>query len=227
MFPSQPANCGGASHNRNDCGICGPRPRLSIPSPLDPTSPLHFAQPNFPYGKHAPPKTQPNHQAKPRSGYAQGNSQSTSGKSESFDGWMAKFCVEPEDGYDAGGCCLAFWIPCAQYGKTHWRLKQVEDGKDPSNAKWKSSDGCNGPCWAWYGLCCLLQCDCEFSSVISAKTALFQINRFWLTHLRSHRHSDWPPTHAHQGYLWYQRKHWQRSHVIALLSSLHYDANGS
>ena len=77
---------------------------------------------------------------------------------------MAKFCVEPDDCYDVDGCCLALWVPCAQYGKTHWRLKQVDDGKDPSNIKWKSSDGCNGPCWAWSGLCCLLQGDCEHSS---------------------------------------------------------------
>ncbi|KAG0648886.1 Cadmimum resistance [Hyphodiscus hymeniophilus] len=77
---------------------------------------------------------------------------------QKFDGWMAKFCVEPAD--DCNSCCLSFWVPCAQYGKTHWRLKQVESGQDPSDAAWKADYGCNGPCWAWCGLCCLFQCDC-------------------------------------------------------------------
>lgn len=83
-------------------------------------------------------------------------------KSEEFDRWMAAFCVEPPNDSDA--CCLAFWAPCVQYGKTHWRLKQLEDGKDGSDASWRPGYGCNGPCWAWYGMCYIFQCDCISSS---------------------------------------------------------------
>lgn len=62
------------------------------------------------------------------------------------DEWMTVFCQEPPGG-DAGTCCLAFWMPPAQYGKTNWRLNQKASGKDPDD--WHSINGCSGPCWAY------------------------------------------------------------------------------
>jgi hypothetical protein len=91
-----------------------------------------------------------------------------------FNGWMAKFCIEPST--DTNACCLSFWAPYAQYGKTHWRLKQVEDGRDPTNASWYPGYGCNGPCWAWFGMCCLFQCDCEFKTLFSEHLSQLVVN---------------------------------------------------
>ncbi|KAK0125586.1 hypothetical protein ONS95_000407 [Cadophora gregata] len=67
-----------------------------------------------------------------------------------YNGWMSQFCVEPRG--DISTCCLGFWVPCALYGKTHWRLKQIVRGKDASDSTWKSKNGCNTACWAWCGL---------------------------------------------------------------------------
>lgn len=126
-----------------------PLPQAHMPSPR----PLPLPQPSPQPG--CQPSVQENSQ--PRSVPPSG--QSGTKDSESFDTWMAKFCIEPPT--DTGACCLAFWAPYAQYGKTHWRLKQVEDGQDPSNVSWQSKDGCNGPCWAWFAMS-LFQCDCKF-----------------------------------------------------------------
>ncbi|KAG4439183.1 hypothetical protein IFR05_005336 [Cadophora sp. M221] len=67
-----------------------------------------------------------------------------------YNDWMSQFCVEPQ--HDTSTCCLGFWVPCALYGKTHWRLKQINRGKDASDSKWQLKDGCNTACWAWCGL---------------------------------------------------------------------------
>ena len=67
--------------------------------------------------------------------------------------WMVQFCVEPPG--DLATCCLSWWVPCAQYGKTNWRLKRQFLGEDPTDATWKSAYGCNGACWVFWGLeCC-------------------------------------------------------------------------
>ncbi|PBP18208.1 hypothetical protein BUE80_DR011101 [Diplocarpon rosae] len=76
-----------------------------------------------------------------------------SDSSEAYHGWMSQFCVEPRN--DANTCCLGFWVPYALYGKTHWRLKRVNRGQDATDESWKSSDGCNGPCWGWWALSCI------------------------------------------------------------------------
>jgi hypothetical protein len=65
---------------------------------------------------------------------------------EQTDDWMTVFCVEPPGG-DARACCLGMWVPSALYGKVNWRLNQKAGGKDTDD--WHSSDGCNGPCWAY------------------------------------------------------------------------------
>ncbi|KAH7342586.1 PLAC8 family-domain-containing protein [Rhexocercosporidium sp. MPI-PUGE-AT-0058] len=67
-----------------------------------------------------------------------------------YNDWMSQFCVEPKN--DTSTCCLGFWVPCALYGKTHWRLDQINRGNDASNSKWQSKNGCNSACWAWCGL---------------------------------------------------------------------------
>lgn len=72
-----------------------------------------------------------------------------------YTGWMSKLCVEPNKGdLDANTCCLGFWVPCALYGKTNWRLTQINGGRDATDSSWKSNDGCNTSCWAWYGAWC-------------------------------------------------------------------------
>ncbi len=83
-------------------------------------------------------------------------SQDADGADKPYNGWMTKFCVEPPD--DVNTCCLGCWVPCVLYGKTHWRLKQVSKGEDGTDSKWRSKDGCNAPCWAWWGVssvCCI------------------------------------------------------------------------
>jgi hypothetical protein len=65
-----------------------------------------------------------------------------------FDKWMAGYCVEPPA--DAGTCCLGFWVTCALYGKTHWRLRRIAAGQNPQNDAWHSKNGCNGACWAQF-----------------------------------------------------------------------------
>ncbi|KUJ21727.1 uncharacterized protein LY89DRAFT_381682 [Mollisia scopiformis] len=74
-----------------------------------------------------------------------------------FQDWLSPWCQEPPDAEnrDVETCCLGFWVPCALYGKSNWRLKRVAMGEDSSNASWKPSMGCNGNCWGWFGLCCL------------------------------------------------------------------------
>ncbi|CAL3966450.1 unnamed protein product [Diplocarpon coronariae] len=72
---------------------------------------------------------------------------------ELYNGWMSQFCVEPRG--DADTCCLGFWVPYALYGKTHWRLKRVNRGRDATDESWKPGDGCNGPCWGWWALSCI------------------------------------------------------------------------
>jgi hypothetical protein len=69
-------------------------------------------------------------------------------QSDGSSAWMAKFCVEPDG--DAATCCLGWFVPCALYGKTHWRLEQLRKDKDPLDTSWKCSYGCNGPCWLFY-----------------------------------------------------------------------------
>ncbi|KAL2075446.1 hypothetical protein VTL71DRAFT_389 [Oculimacula yallundae] len=74
-----------------------------------------------------------------------------------YNNWMSRFCVEPRNDVDT--CCLGSWVPCALYGKTHWRTKRIDRGKDASNSTWHSNDGCNTACWAWCGLAgCLCPC---------------------------------------------------------------------
>jgi len=76
-------------------------------------------------------------------------------ESRPYNGWMTKFCDEPPD--DVNTCCIGFWIPCVLYGKTHWRLKRVSKGEDAADSNWKPKNGCNAPCWAWWGvssMCC-------------------------------------------------------------------------
>lgn len=71
--------------------------------------------------------------------------------------WMASFCTEPDDNQDCSTCCLGFFVPCALYGKTNWRLNQLTKLKDPLDSSWKSSYGCNGACWFYFfcgGMCC-------------------------------------------------------------------------
>lgn len=125
-----------------------------------------------------PPGNQPSMQESSQLHRVQPNGQSGTGDSESFDKWMAQFCIEPDT--DTEGCCLAFWAPHAQYGKTHWRLKQVEDGQDPSDVSWKPSYGCNGPCWAWFGMC-VFHCDCRFQHLLhkTSKYTEYLINVPW------------------------------------------------
>lgn len=77
---------------------------------------------------------------------------------EDFNGWMNKFCVEPRKApqADVQTCCLGCWVPCALYGKTQWRLRQVARESDPLDSSWHSRYGCNGICWAMlgFGLIC-------------------------------------------------------------------------
>lgn len=101
------------------------------------------------------PHSGPNGQANPPSGNPQATGESDEANKVVFDEWMAKLYVQPgKAGHpgDVGTCCLAWWVPCALYGKTHWRLKQLADDKDPSDDSWKSKYGRNGPCWAFYAL---------------------------------------------------------------------------
>lgn len=82
-----------------------------------------------------------------------------------FQGWMAKFCIAPPGG-DVDTCCLAFWVPSAMYGKTHWRLARIAKGQDHQNSSWKSKFICNGACWSAQLLSCIgLECLCIGCSV--------------------------------------------------------------
>jgi len=63
-----------------------------------------------------------------------------------FSGWMNEFCTCP--GGDLGTICLAYWLPCVQYGKTHWRLEQIRDGGDPLDPSCKH--GWNGACRIYF-----------------------------------------------------------------------------
>ena len=87
---------------------------------------------------------------KPTAFNVSSNPRSGSTTDESYAGWMNQWCHEPPD--DAKACCLGFWVPPVLYGKTHWRLQNLTKGEDPLDSNWHSRDGCNGCCWAWFGL---------------------------------------------------------------------------
>lgn len=72
--------------------------------------------------------------------------------------WLNKLCLEPEG--DIGTCCLGFWLPCALYGNTQYRLKQMAQGDDPLDLS--EHDACNGPCWMYQMLTCCFKIDCEY-----------------------------------------------------------------
>jgi hypothetical protein len=165
-------------------------PTIMAPWPCEP-QPAVRANPK-------PPKLQPVVQADPQSCRPQSSGQSGAKNPQSFDEWMAKFCVEPPE--DTYTCCLAFWVPCAIYGKTHWRLKQVEEGRDPSGDSWEPRYGCNGPCWALYGMCFLIQCDCEFSYLPQRLR-----NNSWTQLIGFNRSTYWFSTHPYSSNIWYQR----------------------
>lgn len=69
--------------------------------------------------------------------------------------WLNKLCHEPEG--DIGTCCLGFWLPCALYGNTQYRLKQIDQGDDPMDLSEHKHN--NGPCWMLQ-MFCFLRCDC-------------------------------------------------------------------
>jgi len=64
------------------------------------------------------------------------------GHDAQFSQWMNTFCSCP--GGELNTICLAFWLPCVQHGKTHWRLEQVRDGGDPLDPSCKH--GLNTAC---------------------------------------------------------------------------------
>lgn len=68
--------------------------------------------------------------------------------------WLIGFCHHPVG--DHNTVFAGIFAPCALYGKTHWRLKNVSLGRDPHD--FKPSDGCNSMCWIHAALtlaCCL------------------------------------------------------------------------
>ena len=71
--------------------------------------------------------------------------------------WLNNLCHEPQG--DMGTCCLGFWLPCALYGNTQYRLKQMAQGDDPLDLS--EHDSCNGPCWMYQMLTCCFKIDCE------------------------------------------------------------------
>jgi hypothetical protein len=71
--------------------------------------------------------------------------------------WMKNLCYKPHE--DMETCCIGSWIPCALYGKTQYRLKQMAEGKDPLDES--RHDACNGACVSFQMLTCF-RLDCEF-----------------------------------------------------------------
>ncbi|PVH79168.1 hypothetical protein DL98DRAFT_461375 [Cadophora sp. DSE1049] len=127
-----------------------------------------------------------------------------------YNDWMSQFCVEPRD--DISTCCLGFWVPCALYGKTHWRLKQIIRGKDASDSTWKPKDGCNTACWAWCGLASCLSMPisgkisdplCIASIYISFAAAIVDILKSLIL-VATFRNRHWHSEGTDPGYLWYQ-----------------------
>ncbi|RAL62278.1 hypothetical protein DID88_004845 [Monilinia fructigena] len=68
--------------------------------------------------------------------------------------WMVPFCHHADDNEDT--VQTGILAPCALYGKTHMRLKNVSLGRDPHDLS--SSSCCNSMCWIHGALtvtCCL------------------------------------------------------------------------
>ncbi|KAB8299787.1 hypothetical protein EYC80_000039 [Monilinia laxa] len=68
--------------------------------------------------------------------------------------WMVPFCYYTDD--DSDTVQTGIITPCALYGKTHMRLKNVSLGRDPHDLS--SSSCCNSMCWIHGALtvtCCL------------------------------------------------------------------------
>ena len=72
--------------------------------------------------------------------------------------WLNKLCHEPEG--DVRTCCLGWWLPCALYGNTQWRLKQMAQGDDPLDMSGLRRN--NGPCWMHQMLCFFFRCECKY-----------------------------------------------------------------
>lgn len=98
---------------------------------------------------------------KPTTPTVSSNREPGSTADESYAGWMNQWGHEPPD--DTETCCLGVWAPCVLYGKTHWRFMRLTKGEDPLDSNWRSKDGCNGCCWAWFGLN-VIGLGCKFSS---------------------------------------------------------------
>lgn len=73
--------------------------------------------------------------------------------------WLNKLCHEPQG--DIGTCCLGFWLPCALYGNTQYRLKQMAQGDDPLDLRGHRRN--NGPCWMHQMFCFFFRCECMFT----------------------------------------------------------------
>ena len=82
--------------------------------------------------------------------------------------WLNKLCHEPEG--DIGTCCLGFWLPCALYGNTQYRLKQMAQGDDPSDLSEHRHN--NGPCWMHQMLCFFFRCECRYLSCLTLLSTL-------------------------------------------------------
>ncbi|PMD46132.1 hypothetical protein L207DRAFT_628726 [Hyaloscypha variabilis F] len=70
-----------------------------------------------------------------------------------IDEWKTQFCVEPQGDLDT--CCLGTWVPCALYGKVNERLRQKAQGDFDTDYSWRTSDGCNSACWAYWACACI------------------------------------------------------------------------
>ncbi len=107
---------------------------------------------------------------------------------------MNKLCHEPEG--DLGTCCVGCWAPCALYGKTQYRLKQMSQGDDPldlvgqknrpalpmaertdrgEDEEWEEVQGykaCNGPCWMHQMLCFFFRTECKLTNLFALRHCL-------------------------------------------------------